>query len=312
MLTELPPVLCLMGPTASGKTALALALHAHLPVELVSVDAAQVYRGMDIGTAKPGPVEQAQAPHRLIDIRDPSEPYSAADFCLDAVREIHAIHAVGRLPLLVGGTMFYFRALEQGLSDLPSANPEVRARITDAAARLGWPALHARLAGVDPASAARIKPHDAQRIQRALEIIEISGQAVAAAGRERGSSAGFQFMKLALFPEDRAALHVRIAQRFHGMLAAGLIEETELLQRRGDLTRELPSMRAVGYRQVLEYLSGNIGYQEMVERGIIATRQLAKRQLTWLRADTGLLRLDPAHPALLQTALEYFSDRLHL
>jgi tRNA dimethylallyltransferase len=286
-----PPVLCLMGPTATGKTALALALHAQLPVELVSVDAAQVYRGMDIGTAKPSPAERARAPHRLIDICDPAEAYSAARFREDALREIAAIVRAGRTPLLVGGTSFYFRALESGLSELPSADPAVRARLAAEAARDGWPALHARLRDQDPASAARIDPHDAQRIQRALEIVALTGRTRTELGGAR-QRPPYCFVKLALWPADRAALHRRIAERFRLMLNQGLVAEVESLYRRGDLSPSLPSVRTVGYRQVWAYLSGALNYQDMVEKSIIATRQLAKRQLTWLRAERDVIRLD--------------------
>lgn len=300
-----------MGPTASGKTALAMALHAQLPVDVISVDASQVYRGMDIGTAKPTPAELLRVPHRLIDIRDPAEPYSAADFCTDALREIQAIHGAGRLPLLVGGSMFYFRALEQGLSALPPADPAVRARLNQEAEREGWPVLHARLARQDPVSAARIKPMDAQRIQRALEVLELTGQPMPpvtpAAGPPR-----YRFIKLAIYPVERHLLHQQIARRFRAMLDAGLVAEVEGLMQRTDLTPDLPSMRTVGYRQVIAYLSGALSYQEMVEKGIIATRQLAKRQLTWLRADRELHRLDAHDPVLLRSVLDYLATRVHI
>ncbi len=312
MRMKLPPVLCLMGPTASGKTALAMALHAQLPVDIISVDAAQVYRGMDIGTAKPSPSELAQVPHRLIDIRDPAQPYSAAEFCADALREIAAIHQAGRLPLLVGGTMFYFRALEQGLSDLPSASPSIRARLTQEAEEAGWPALHARLTRQDPTSAARINPADAQRIQRALEVVEITGQPVRQANPATRRTPAYDFIKLAIYPAERRTLHAQIALRYQAMLTAGLVAEVEGLVQRPDLTANLPSMRTVGYRQVIAYLSGALNYQEMVEKGIIATRQLAKRQLTWLRADRELYRLDAHNPVLLRSVLEYLTTRVHL
>jgi tRNA dimethylallyltransferase len=300
-----------MGPTASGKTALAMALHAQLPVDIISVDASQVYRGMDIGTAKPSPAELLRVPHRLIDIRDPAEPYSAADFCTDALREIQAIHGAGRLPLLVGGSMFYFRALEQGLSALPSADPVVRTRLNQEAEREGWPALHARLARQDPASAARIKPTDAQRIQRALEVLELTGQPMPPVTPAAGPPS-YRFIKLAIYPAERRLLHQQIAQRYRAMLDAGLVAEVERLTQRTDLTPDLPSMRTVGYRQVIAYLSGALGYQEMVEKGIIATRQLAKRQLTWLRADRELHRLDAHDPVLLRSVLDYLATRVHL
>lgn len=306
---DLPPVLCLMGPTAAGKTALALELRTRLPVELVSVDAAQVYRGMDIGTAKPSLEERARAPHRLIDIRDPADIYSAAQFRADALREIADITASGRVPLLVGGTMFYFRALESGLSALPSADPGLRQRLAAEAAVLGWPALHARLAGYDPASAARIGPQDAQRVQRALEIVELTGRTRG----ELGSAVeppGYRFIKLVLWPTDRAALHRRIAERYQLMLNQGLIAEVEVLYRRGDLAPALPSVRTVGYRQAWAYLSGALNYQEMVEKSIIATRQLAKRQLTWLRADPDAVRLDCQQNALREAALQALQGRI--
>ena len=272
-----------MGPTSAGKTELALALHESLPIEIVSVDSSQVYRHMDIGTGKPTPAELARAPHRLIDICDPADSYSAARFVADATREIAAIHERGRVPLLVGGTMFYFRALEFGLSDLPGANPEIRARLTQMAMDRGWPALHARLAVLDPVAGARIDPNDAQRIQRALEIIEQTGTVMADATAAKATTSPYRLCKLALWPEDRAVLHARIKMRFECMIERGLIDEVEALYRRGDLSLALPSMRTVGYRQVWHYLTGTINYNEMVERAIAATRQLAKRQLTWLR-----------------------------
>lgn len=283
-----PLVICLMGPTASGKTALAMALRDQFPVELVSVDSSQVYREMDIGTAKPSAEELARAPHRLIDIRDPAESYSAADFCGDAVREVDSILAAGRIPLLVGGTMFYFRALEYGLSDLPSADPDVRADLKAAGERLGWPALHARLVSIDPARAQRIDPNDAQRIQRALEIHALTGRKPSELGGTATPTLKYQFEKLALWPEDRAVLHARIAARFAEMLQRGLIEEVERLRQRGNLHPTLPSMRTVGYRQVWHYLTGQVNYTEMTEQAIAATRQLAKRQLTWLRRYPGV------------------------
>lgn len=298
-----------MGPTAVGKTALALALAERLPVEIVSVDASQVYRGMDIGTAKPTPQERARAPHRLIDIRDPAERYSAAEFRDDALREMHAITRQGKIPLLVGGTMFYFHALEFGLSALPSADPSLRARLSEEAERLGWPALHARLAAADPQTAARLHPHDAQRIQRALEILELTGQPPSRLARAtRMPPPPYRFLKLALVPEDRAWLHARIAQRFHAMLERGLIEEVEGLYRRGDLSLALPSMRTVNYRQVWEYLTGKLNYNEMTVAAITATRQLAKRQLTWLRRYPGLRWIEVRDRVPIQACLEYLRE----
>lgn len=281
---DLPTAICLMGATATGKTALAMALHEELPVEIISVDSSQVYRGMDIGTAKPTPDELRRVPHRLIDIRDPSEPYTAAQFCADALREMEAIRERGRIPLLVGGTLFYFHALEFGLSPLPSADPELRARLTAEAEQQGWPALHARLAKVDPVSGARIHPNDAQRIQRALEIHELTGQAPSYINESTiRQPTGWHFVKVALALADRAVLHERIAHRFHAMLERGLVQETEALYRRGDLGPELPSIRTVGYRQIWDYLTESVNYTQMTESAIAATRQLAKRQLTWLR-----------------------------
>ena len=279
-----PPAIFLMGPTAAGKTALALALHEQLPVEIVSVDASQVYRGMDIGTAKPSLQEQARAVHRLIDIRDPTQAYSAAEFCTDALREMADISAAGRIPMLVGGTMFYFRALEDGLSQLPSADPEVRERLAAQAALVGWPALHEQLRQHDPASAGRINPHDAQRIQRALEVLELTGRPLAELLTGPRPTFPYRPVRLAICPAERSELHRRIGERFYNMLRRGFIAEVEALHRRPDLSPVLPSMRTVGYRQAWEYLSGKVNYQDMAERGIIATRQLAKRQLTWLRS----------------------------
>ncbi|WP_323121809.1 tRNA (adenosine(37)-N6)-dimethylallyltransferase MiaA [Burkholderia alba] len=282
------PIACLLGPTASGKTAAALAFAARRPVEIVSVDSALVYRGMDIGTAKPTRDERAQVPHHLIDVIDPADAYSAADFRADALRLIDEIVARGRTPLLAGGTMLYFRALTQGLNDLPGADPEVRARLDEDAARDGWPALHARLAEADPATAARLAPNDAQRIQRALEVFLLTGQPMsallAAPPRADEAAARYRFVPVALEPSDRAVLHARIAQRFDAMLDAGFIDEVEHLRRRPELHLGLPSMRCVGYRQAWEYLEGATDYRTMRDKGVFATRQLCKRQLTWLRS----------------------------
>ncbi len=279
--------LCIAGPTASGKSAVALALAARVPAEIISVDSALVYRGMDVGTAKPTPAERAAVPHHLIDIRDPRQAYSAAEFVRDARRLIDDIRARGRLPLLVGGTMLYFKALFDGLDALPAADPAVRQQIEQRAARDGWPALHAELARVDPATAARLAPADSQRIQRALEVWQLTGQPLSAlqttktiAGRADMASAGVLF---SLEPADRAWLHERIARRFDDMLAAGLVDEVAALRARGDLSPDLPSMRCVGYRQVWDTLDGRQPADTLRERGIAATRQLAKRQLTWLR-----------------------------
>lgn len=301
----LSPAIFLMGPTAAGKSALALALHARLPVEIVSVDSSQVYRGMDIGTAKPTPEERLRVPHRLIDIRDPAEGYSAAEFCADALREMADISRRGRIPLLVGGTMFYFRALEYGLSELPSADVGVRTRLSAEGAARGWPVLHARLAALDPQTAARLSPNDAQRIQRALEIHELTGQPPSAVKRLPTRPVfPYRAVKIALASE-RPALHARIAARFHAMLELGLVAEVEGLTRRGDLGPEMPSMRTVGYRQVGKYLTGDINYNQMVEQAIAATRQLAKRQMTWLRRYEGVRFLDTTGGPPVDAGLEF-------
>ncbi|MPW15798.1 tRNA (adenosine(37)-N6)-dimethylallyltransferase MiaA [Paraburkholderia sp. CNPSo 3157] len=282
------PVACLLGPTASGKTAAALAFAARAPVEIVSVDSALVYREMDIGTAKPSPEERAVTPHHLIDIVDPIDAYSAADFRADALRLVGEIVARGNVPLLVGGTMLYYKALTQGLNDLPAADPDVRATLDADAVREGWPALHARLADVDPVTAARLAPNDSQRIQRALEVFMLTGQPMsalfAAPARDDDAARRYRFVPIALEPSDRSVLHARIAQRFDAMLANGFIDEVRALRARGDLHPGLPSMRCVGYRQAWEYLDGETDYDTMRDKGIFATRQLCKRQLTWLRA----------------------------
>ena len=279
---------CLLGPTASGKTAAALALAAKRPVEIISVDSALVYRGMDIGTAKPTLEERTVAPHHLIDIVDPADAYSAAQFRADTLRLTAEIHARGKLPLLVGGTMLYYKALTQGLNDLPGADADVRVTLDADAARDGWPALHARLATVDPATAARLAPNDSQRIQRALEVFLLTGQPMsvllASPARVDDDAAQWRFVPIALEPSDRSVLHVRIEKRFDAMLAGGFVDEVVKLRERGDLSPEMPSMRCVGYRQVWEYLDGVCDYSTMRDRGVFATRQLCKRQLTWLRA----------------------------
>ena len=281
-----PLAVFLMGPTASGKTAVAVELVQRLPLEIISVDSALVYRGMDIGTAKPDAATLALAPHRLIDIRDPGEAYSAAQFRADALREMELICASGNTPLLVGGTMLYFRALEQGLSDLPGADPEVRAQLDARAAEIGWAAMHQRLAEVDAQSAARIHPNDPQRIQRALEVYELTGVALSELCR-RGSETtpNYRFLKIVLAPPEREALHRRIEARFRAMLDQGFLDEVQRLQERGDLDSQLPALRAVGYRQAWMYLRGELSADEWVERALIATRQYAKRQPTWLRAE---------------------------
>jgi tRNA dimethylallyltransferase len=278
------PAILLMGPTASGKSAIALALAQLLPVEIVSVDSAQVYRGMDIGTAKPDGATRARVPHHLLDLIDPDQSYSAARFRADALAAIAGIRSRGRIPLLVGGTMLYFKALREGLSRLPQANARLRKELDDRAAAAGWPALHAELARVDPATAARLKTTDGQRIQRALEVFRISGTPLSALQGARQSDDAPHFVAIALVPSDRAELHRRIAGRFDAMLAAGLIEEVRLLRQRFSLTGSMPSMRCVGYRQIWNVLEGAQAPADLRERGIAATRQLAKRQLTWLRS----------------------------
>ena len=281
------PTLCLAGPTASGKSAIALALAERIPLEIISVDSALVYCGLDIGTAKPSAAERAAVPHHLIDIRDPTEAYSAAEFARDATHLIAEIRARGRTPLLVGGTMLYFKALLDGLDELPPANACVRRQIDDQARDRGWAALHAELSVVDPVTAARLAPGDSQRIQRALEVWRLTGRPLSAfhiaksgAGAARLASLNRLF---SIEPIERAWLHRRIAGRFDAMLAAGLVHEVERLRARGDLTADLPAMRCVGYRQVWDTLEGRHGAGTLRERGIAATRQLAKRQLTWLR-----------------------------
>jgi tRNA dimethylallyltransferase len=278
-------VICLMGPTASGKTALALEICKQYSCEIISVDSALVYRGMDIGTAKPSLAERAQVPHHLIDIRDPAEPYSAADFRRDALQLIREITARGRLPLLVGGTMLYFRVLREGIAELPAADSELRSALNAEAERCGWPALHAELTRVDPIAAAKIHPNHSQRIQRALEVYRSAGVPLSQLQREAEyQQEPLRWVQLAVAPHERRILHERIAARFDMMLAQGFIDEVATLRRRSDLHAELPSIRAVGYRQAWEYLAQQTSYAEMVQKGIAATRQLAKRQLTWLRA----------------------------
>ena len=280
-----PAIVALAGPTASGKSAAALVLAQALDAEVVSVDSALVYRGMDIGTAKPTAAERARVPHHLLDIRDPAQSYSAAEFAADAQQCVRSIRARGRRVLLVGGTMLYFKALMEGLSALPAADPDVRAAIEAQASEQGWPALHAELARVDPATAARLAPRDAQRIQRALEVFRLTGRPLSQFHGDQVQPEGLRpDLFVSLEPGDRAWLHERIALRFDAMLAAGFIDEVRRLRARGDLHPRLPSMRAVGYRQAWEALDGVISLDSLRERGIAATRLLAKRQLTWLRS----------------------------
>jgi tRNA dimethylallyltransferase len=315
----LPPAIFLMGPTAAGKTDLALELARVLPCDLISVDSALVYRGMDIGTAKPDKAVLAEFPHALIDIRDPAESYSAAEFRADALAAMAESAARGRIPLLVGGTMLYYKALLEGLADMPSADPAVRAELEARAAVEGWEALHRELAAVDPESAARIHPNDPQRLTRALEVYRVSGLSMSehrlrqAAGNPDAGAPGagqlpYTVAQLAIAPAQRQVLHARIARRFQAMLEQGFVEEVEALRRRSDLHAGLPSIRAVGYRQVWEYLDGGLSRAEMVERGVIATRQLAKRQFTWLRGWDDLHWLDSLACDNLSRALKYLQS----
>ncbi|HVJ63216.1 MAG TPA: tRNA (adenosine(37)-N6)-dimethylallyltransferase MiaA [Tahibacter sp.] len=294
-----PLAILLMGPTASGKTALACALADRFAVDLVSVDSALVYRGLDIGSAKPDAATLARYPHRLIDIREPNQPYSAGDFRDDALREMAQIVAAGRTPLLVGGTGLYFRALTVGFSDLPPADAGVRARLAGDLERDGLAALHARLAASDPVAAARIRASDTQRVLRALEVIAVSGRPLSDLHGRRAARPPYRFLKLALMPTDRAPLHARIAQRFDAMLAMGFLDEVKKLRERGDLHADLPAMRAVGYRQAWQHLDGEFDVAELRARGVFATRQLAKRQITMLRAELDALTLDPERTGLI-------------
>jgi tRNA dimethylallyltransferase len=287
------PAICLMGPTASGKTELAVRLVEALPLAIVSVDSAMVYRGMDIGTAKPAAETLKRAPHRLIDIRDPEQPYSAGHFVRDAGREMAEIRAAGRIPLLVGGTMMYFRALTRGIAVLPAADRTLRSAIDAEAGEAGWPALHAKLAAVDPAAAARIEPNDSQRIQRALEVYRASGRPLSEWQKREGPPRMPPYLRFGLVPEPRAELHRRIELRFKAMLAAGFVDEVARLRRRPLLTERSPSMRAVGYRQIWQHLDGRATQDGAAEKAVAATRQLAKRQLTWLRSEDGFIRYNP-------------------
>jgi tRNA dimethylallyltransferase len=297
-----------MGPTASGKSALAMSLAQRFRVEIVSVDSAQVYRGMDIGTAKPDPATRAQVRHHLIDIIDPGESYSAARFCSDAAQAVAAIRLRGAIPLLVGGTMLYFKALREGLSALPAADAAIRARLDARAAALGWPAMHAELARRDPVSAARLKPTDAQRIQRALEVLEASGRPLSElqGAREADDALG-STIAIALVPHNRAALHREIAARFDAMLTTGLVDELAELRKRHRLSPDMPSMRCVGYRQAWEFLDGRIDRATLRTKGIAATRQLAKRQLTWLRRTPATV-FDPSTPQLVKVVAGFVAQ----
>jgi tRNA dimethylallyltransferase len=319
MSERLPSAIFLMGPTAAGKTDLALELAQSLPCELISVDSALVYRGMDIGSAKPSKTLLAEFPHQLIDIRDPAENYSAAEFRADALQAMQAATARGRIPLLVGGTMLYYKALLEGLAEMPAADPVVRAELEAQAARDGWQALHRELAEVDPESALRIHPNDPQRLTRALEVYRVSGLSMTAhrqrqqlQGLERAATGAgplpYNVVQLAIAPAERQLLHERIAQRFQLMLEQGFVEEVQALRARGDLQATMSSIRAVGYRQVWDYLDGRLSYPEMQERGVIATRQLAKRQFTWLRSWADLHWLDSLNHDNLLRALKYLKS----
>jgi len=283
--SKLPKAVFLMGPTAAGKTALAMDLYDKLPCELISVDSALIYKGMDVGTAKPTATELAKYPHHLVDIIDPSESYSAAQFREDVLSLMQDIVARGKMPVLVGGTMMYFNALTKGMAKLPQADESIRADISQTAERDGWPAVHKLLQEVDPESAARLAPNDSQRLQRALEVYRISGKTLTTHWQEQQQQKlPFDVLNLAIMPKERKTLHQRIEQRFNIMLEQGFIEEVQALYDRGDLNLELPSMRCVGYRQAWMYINGDIDHKTMTEKGVVATRQLAKRQITWLRS----------------------------
>jgi tRNA dimethylallyltransferase len=305
-------VVCLMGPTASGKTDVAISLCKRFPLDIVSVDSALVYRGMDIGTAKPDAETLRRTPHRLVDIRDPEESYSAGDFVRDARAEIDQILATGRVPLLAGGTMMYFRALTGGIAELPSANAEIRATIDADAENLGWPALHERLKSVDPRAAGRIKPNDRQRIQRALEVYMASGRPLSEWQAEAAADVDddLNFVKIALQPATRQVLHERIEERLNIMLNNGFLDEVKVLYDRPGLTADHPSMRSVGYRQMWEHLAGDTSLDEAARRALYATRQLAKRQITWLRSESDLSSYDPLEAstidAISASLIEFF------
>ncbi|NNM59484.1 MAG: tRNA (adenosine(37)-N6)-dimethylallyltransferase MiaA [Legionellales bacterium] len=306
-----PNIICLMGPTASGKTQLAVDLSRNLSIEIISVDSALIYRQMNIGTAKPADLLLKTVPHHLIDIRDPTQSYSAAEFCADAGQCIHEIHARGNTPVLVGGTMLYYRSLWEGLAPLPPADALVRAQIDARAAKFGWQTLHDELSRIDPPSALRIHPNDPQRLQRALEVFYITGQTISQFFEQTNvTPPPYNILKLALFPSDRAILHQRIEQRFDAMLKEGFLDEVKMLRERGDLHLDLPSIRTVGYRQAWLHLDGLYDAETMREKAIIATRQLAKRQLTWLRSFEAVEFLDSDSPTLAKEALYHINDFL--
>ena len=309
--TPLPPAIFIMGPTASGKTALACALYDALPCELISVDSALVYKNMNIGTAKPTAEELAQYPHHLIDIRDPSEPYSAADFREDVLQVMSDVTARGKIPVLVGGTMLYFKFLLEGAADLPEADEAVRKQIEEEALEKGWPAIHEQLAQVDPESAARLNPNDPQRVQRALEVYRVTGKTLTEHwAQQQQKSIPYQVVQFAICPKERKTLHERIELRFEQMLKDGFVDEVRALYQREDLHENLPAIRAVGYRQVWEYLDGKLSYDEMIFKGVVATRQLAKRQVTWLRSWENLNWLESEDPNLVKTALAILNSEI--
>jgi tRNA dimethylallyltransferase len=287
-----PPVICLMGPTAAGKTALAMALHDALPCDIISVDSALIYRDMDIGTAKPTAEELAKYPHRLINIRDAAQSYSVADFCQDALAQISDIRAKGRIPLLVGGTMMYFKNLIEGISPLPQANAQIRQQIEQEAQQFGWQKLHQQLIACDPIAGERIHPNDPQRITRALEVFRLTGNTLSQLSKTKGDKLPGEILQLAIAPKERKTLHDRIELRFKQMIAQGFEDEVKQLKQRNDLHENLPAMRCVGYRQMWQYLNGEFDQDEMIFKGICATRQLAKRQLTWLRSWPNLTWLE--------------------
>lgn len=304
------PLLCLAGPTASGKSAIAYAIAQRWPTEIINVDSATIYRGMDIGTAKPSRTEQQVVTHHLLDIRDPSESYSAAAFRHDALQRAAEIKARGHMPLLAGGTMLYFKALRDGLNNLPTANPEIRIEIETQAAAIGWPAMHTKLGAIDPVTAARLSPNDSQRVGRALEIWRISGKPMSELlGHAQQTDAPVPTVTISLEPSDRSVLHARIEQRFNLMLESGFIEEVRALHQRKDLHTGLPSVRCVGYRQIWSMLEGEISLQQAREQAIAATRQLAKRQLTWLRSLSGRLVVDSLSPHAVQEVIDLVAQQ---
>lgn len=306
-----PQVVCLMGPTASGKTGLAVELAQHHNFEIISVDSALVYKGMDIGTAKPDAELLAKAHHRLIDIIDPTESYSAADFVLDAVDHVQDILSKGKTPLLVGGTMMYFNALQKGLAEMPNANAELRATIEQEALEKGWASLHEELQKVDPAAALRIHPNDPQRLQRAIEVYRLTGKTMTQFWSEQESvSLPFDMINMAVMPKERSVLHERIEQRFYDMMDQGFLAEVEGFYRRGDLSIEMPSMRCVGYRQLWQYLNGDDLLDDAIFKGVVASRQLAKRQLTWLRGWEDLMIFDSLSKDLVPDALNYIQSKI--